>query len=58
MVDARLTVELIDGMGRVVLRTSTAGRETTIDLSEVKPGVYLLRSGTGKEVASHTLLRL
>jgi hypothetical protein len=58
MVDARLTVELIDGMGRVVLRTSTAGRETTIDLSEVKPGVYLLRSGTGKEVASHPLLRL
>ena len=58
MVDTRLPVELIDGMGRVVLRTSTAGRETTIDLSEVKPGVYLLRSGTGKEVASHPLLRL
>lgn len=58
MVNARLPVELIDGMGRVVLRTSTAGRETTFDLSDIKPGVYLLRSGTGKEVTSHPLLRL
>jgi len=58
MVDTRLPLELIDGMGRVVLRTSTTGRETTIELSDVKPGVYLLRSGTGKEVISHPLLRL
>lgn len=57
MEDAVLPIELIDAMGRVVLRTSTVGRETTIDLSDVKPGIYLLRSGTGQYVTSRQLMR-
>jgi hypothetical protein len=58
MDDASLPVEVIDAMGRVVLRASTAGRETTIDLSGVKPGLYRVRAGIGKEVLSLPLMRL
>jgi len=58
MEEASLPMELIDAMGRVVLRTSTSGRETTIDLSGVKPGLYRVRAIKGMEVLSLPLMRL
>ncbi|MGV3636999.1 MAG: T9SS type A sorting domain-containing protein [Flavobacteriales bacterium] len=58
MDDAPMPVELIDAMGRVVLQTTTAGRETTIDISELQPGHYRVRSRVGQGVWSLPLLRL
>lgn len=58
MDEASLPVEVIDAMGRVVLRTSTTGRETKIDLSSLKAGLYRVRTGIGLEVLSIPLMRL
>lgn len=58
MDEASVPVELIDAMGRVVLRTSTTGRETRIDLSNLKAGLYRVRTGIGQEVQSLPLMRL
>lgn len=58
MDEASVPVELIDAMGRVVLRTSTTGRETRIDLSNLKAGLYRVRTGIGQEVQSIPLMRL
>lgn len=58
MDEASVPVELIDALGRVVLRTSTMGRETKIDLSSVKAGLYSVRTGIGQEVQSLPLMRL
>ncbi|MBL7954448.1 MAG: T9SS type A sorting domain-containing protein [Flavobacteriales bacterium] len=57
MDEASVPVELIDAMGRVVLRTSTTGRETKIDLSSLKAGLYRVRTGIGQEVLSIPLMR-
>jgi hypothetical protein len=57
MDDGSLPVELIDGMGRVVLRTRTAGRETVIDLEGLAPGLYTMRVGEGLELQMLSLLR-
>jgi photosystem II stability/assembly factor-like uncharacterized protein len=57
MDEASLPVEVIDAMGRVVLRTSTTGRETRIDLSSLKAGLYRVRTGIGQEVLSIPLMR-
>jgi hypothetical protein len=52
-----LPVELIDAMGRVVLRTRTAGRETMIDLDGTAPGLYTMRVGEGLGMRILPLLR-
>jgi hypothetical protein len=57
MDEASLPVEVIDAMGRVVLRTSTTGWETRIDLSSLKAGLYRVRTGIGLEVLSIPLMR-
>ena len=48
MVDTRSPVELIDAMGRVVVRAVTTGRETVIDLEDLSPGLYKVRMGEGR----------
>jgi hypothetical protein len=57
MDDGSLPVELIDAMGRVVLRTRTAGRETAIDLDGMAPGLYTMRVGEGMGMHMLSLLR-
>ena len=57
MDDGSLPVELIDAMGRVVLRTRTAGRGTVIGLDGVAPGLYTVRVGEGKGMQMLPLLR-
>jgi hypothetical protein len=57
MDDGSLPVELIDAMGRVVLRTRTAGRETRIDPEAMAPGLYMLRVGEGMGMQVLPLLR-
>ncbi|MBL7984744.1 MAG: T9SS type A sorting domain-containing protein, partial [Flavobacteriales bacterium] len=48
MVDRRSPVELIDAVGRVVMRAFTTGRETVIDLEDLSPGIYKVRMGEGR----------
>jgi hypothetical protein len=57
MDDGSLPVELIDAMGRVVLRTRTAGRETVIKLDGLVPGLHTMRVGEGMELQMLSLLR-
>lgn len=57
MDDGSLPVELIDAMGRVVLRTRTAGRETVIKMDGLVPGLHTMRVGEGMELQMLSLLR-
>jgi hypothetical protein len=57
MDDGSLPVELIDAMGRVVLRTRTAGRETPIALDGMAPGLYMMRVGEGMGMRMLPVLR-
>lgn len=57
MDDGSLPVELIDAIGRVVMRTRTAGRETVIDLDGMAPGLYTMRVGEGKGMRTLPLVR-
>ena len=57
MDDGSQPVELIDVMGRVVLRTGTVGRETVIDLDGMAPGLYTMRVGEGMGMHVLSLLR-
>lgn len=57
VVDGSQPVELIDAMGRVVLRTHTHGRETRIALDGIAPGLYKLRVGEGMGMRLLPLLR-
>lgn len=57
VVDGSQPAELIDAMGRVVLRTHTHGRETRIALEGIAPGLYKLRVGEGMGMRLLPLLR-
>jgi hypothetical protein len=45
-------LEVLDNAGRVVLTHALKGKEATLDVSGLKPGIYVLRSAEGSAVIS------